>query len=623
MSVAGDFPLQHNTQPRAESPESECELQSSISTSSSCCSLGAMDCSVNLSPTRLEKYRTPPSPIFSDLEVDPDCKCIETESQFSNEQDDYLQFLEPFPVQAPPYSLLAPGGCPRFPIEVPATAPNEPLPEYLPSIYKIGMVSRKIEWLSPFEPSPSRLWKLIILELNSTQLNFYFVPSNLEAHLSTIQSTSSLTGAALNPVEELDVLVISSRFTSNSDLHFYKGCQRLGIFDPLRAHLPSSASSLFEEEQSPVRYKSSKKGARLIRSYSLQHAQLGLAADYLKKPNVLRIRVESEQILLHFGSTKELVEWHFALSMGRDISLDLEDRHIPRYRTVPRRRNRNTPILESTLAFIASSTPPQLSRQDSIGQFYEDPVSRGRARSNSQRSIESSAMKARLSNIRSKFRSNNTPASPPSNDIIKAGRTTVFNVGADNTPEPIYPTNRGFVRTSSVDRDDNELIDVQNMSDLQGSDDEDEDYDDDVVAFSCSNGSSAAAKWAPAPDNIVSERKFYRNCLRCIKPLNMDELWVNKPMVKPSSLSPLNLSFLKHVKYATSTTHSSSASLASLSSSFSASLLIQSNAQKSRKKSFSFKDSFMYYSDGGLSKIPNHFVKEFTVGTTGLMAKEL
>lgn len=623
MSVAGEFLLQHNTQPRAESPESECELQSSISTSSSCCSLGAMDCSVNLSPTRLEKYRTPPSPIFSDLEVDPDCKCMETESQFSNEQDDYLQFLEPFPVQAPPYSLLAPGGCPRFPIEVPATAPNEPLPEYLPSIYKIGMVSRKIEWLSPFEPSPSRLWKLIILELNSTQLNFYFVPSNLEAHLSTIQSTSSLTGAALNSVEELDVLVISSRFTSNSDLHFYKGCQRLGIFDPLRAHLPSSASSLFEEEQSPVRYKSSKKGARLIRSYSLQHAQLGLAADYLKKPNVLRIRVESEQILLHFGSTKELVEWHFALSMGRDISLDLEDRHIPRYRTVPRRRNRNTPILESTLAFIASSTPLQLSRQDSIGQFYEDPVSRGRARSNSQKSIESSAMKARLSNIRSKFRSNNTPAPPPSNDIIKGGRTTVFNVGADNTPEPIYPTNRGFVRTSSVDRDDNELIDVQNMSDLQGSDDEDEDYDDDVVAFSCSNGSSAAAKWAPDPDNIVSERKFYRNCLRCIKPLNMDELWVNKPMVKPSSLSPLNLSFLKHVKYATSTTHSSSASLASLSSSFSASLLIQSNAQKSRKKSFSFKDSFMYYSDGGLSKIPNHFVKEFTVGTTGLMAKEL
>ena len=163
MSVAGEFLLQHNTQPRAESPDSECELQCSISTSSSCCSLGAMDCSVNLSPTRLEKYRTPPSPIFSDLEVDPDCKCMETESQFSNEQDDYLQFLEPFPVQAPPYSLLAPGGCPRFPIEVPATAPNEPLPEYLPSIYQIGMVSRKFEWLSPFEPSPSRLWKLIIL----------------------------------------------------------------------------------------------------------------------------------------------------------------------------------------------------------------------------------------------------------------------------------------------------------------------------------------------------------------------------------------------------------------------------------------------------------------------------
>ena len=40
-----------------------------------------------------------------------------------------------------------------------------------------------------------------------------------------------------------------------------------------------------------------KKGA-LIKSYSLQHAEFGLASDYLKRKHVIRVRVEAEQFLL-------------------------------------------------------------------------------------------------------------------------------------------------------------------------------------------------------------------------------------------------------------------------------------------------------------------------------------
>lgn len=597
----------------------DCEVQSALSASSSCCSLGGLDSSPETSPSRIKKYRTPPSPIISDDDVNP--KSTSSSLLYFSDQEDYLQFLEPSPVHAPPYSLLTPGGCPRFPIEVPATSPDEPLPKYLPTIYKIGMLTRKIEWLSPFEPSPSRLWKLIIVELNSTQLNFYYVPSNLEGHLANIQAASFLNEASFNEAEEAGVQLVSSQFTTNADLHFYKGCQRLGIFDSYRTLVPSSECACCDDDQASTSYKSSKKGARLIRSYSLQHARMGLASDYLKKPNVLRIRIESEQILLQFGSTKELVDWHFALSMGRDVSLDLEDRLIPRYRTVPRRRNRSGTSGSHSLATAAMVQ--QQSRYDQIAQYYEDHQWPGRSRSNSQMSVDSSAVKARFSNIRSRFRSATTSATP---DTTRSNRTTVFSIGNDiGHDSSIYTSQRDPSRQSNRDRDcdDNELLDAQNMSDLQCSDDEEDDFDDACsMDFSRENRTSAENKWIPTPDKVISERKHYRNCLRCIKPLRIDELWTNKPMVKPSTLSPLNLSFLKNVKYASPTSnHSSSLSLASLSSSFSGVLVAPSTPPK--KRSFSFKDNFLYYSDTGLSKVPNHFVKEFTVGTSGLIAKEL
>lgn len=616
------MPVVSTTPLRAGSPGMEFELLSSVSSSSSCCSVSPMDGSDDLSPSRLGKYRTPPSPILGEGDTDVVFGCSASDGHFTNNQDDYLLFLEPFPVSAPPYSLLAPGGCPRFPIEVPAAGPTESLPAYLPSIYKIGLLSRKIEWLSPFEPSPSRLWKLIVVELNSTQLNFYYVPPGMEAHLASVQSASLLSEGSLNALECSDVQNMRSGFTTTSDLLFYKSCLRLGILDSLGPCTLSSASSIFDEDQSPIRSKGLKKCARLIRSFSLQHARVGLASDYLKKPNVLRIRVESEQILLHFGSTKELVEWHFSLSMGRDLSLDLEDRQVPRYRTVPRRRTAasNSVSHAALSANHASRLSSLSSRYDNIGQYYEDPV-RGRSRSNSQRSMESSAMRSRFTTMASKFRSRTLSNSFTPVEVGKVSRTSEFSLGSESPREPQFSNALELVRVPSTENDDNELIDGRNMSDLQGTDDEDD--EEDEIELNGNRGNLACAKWAPVSDRTDSERKFYRNCLRCIKPLNHDDLWVNKPMVKPSSLSPLNLSFLKNVKYAASTsTSSSNLSLVSLSSSFSAALLVQAPIQ-TRKKSFSFKDSFMTFSDGGLSKIPNHYVKEFTVGTTGLIAKEI
>lgn len=46
-----------------------------------------------------------------------------------------------------------------------------------------------------------------------------------------------------------------------------------------------------------------------LRVYTLQHAESGLASDYLKRKNVIRVRMEGEQFLLQAPSVQAVVEW--------------------------------------------------------------------------------------------------------------------------------------------------------------------------------------------------------------------------------------------------------------------------------------------------------------------------
>jgi len=47
----------------------------------------------------------------------------------------------------------------------------------------------------------------------------------------------------------------------------------------------------------------------MVKQYSLQNAESGLAADYVKKRNVVRVRAEGEQFLLQTDSAKDVVDW--------------------------------------------------------------------------------------------------------------------------------------------------------------------------------------------------------------------------------------------------------------------------------------------------------------------------
>ena len=47
----------------------------------------------------------------------------------------------------------------------------------------------------------------------------------------------------------------------------------------------------------------------LIKAYTMQHAESGLGNDYLKRKNVIRVRVEGEQFLFQAKDVADVVAW--------------------------------------------------------------------------------------------------------------------------------------------------------------------------------------------------------------------------------------------------------------------------------------------------------------------------
>ncbi|OWB57718.1 hypothetical protein B5S28_g3686 [[Candida] boidinii] len=227
---------------------------------------------------------------------------------------DYMQIIEPKPVEPPIYSILTPGGCPPYPIYPYENEGCEVLPDYSPTIYKITKLLRKVEWTTPYEVSNQRNWKACIVELNSTQLNIYDGDFKLNESMVYDPKIDE------NFKKNKNLKNFNSILTDQSDLknlnNFKKNC-----------YLNNS---------------------NLLRSYSLQHGKIGIAVDYKKRKHILRLRLETEQFLLQFVTVEAMIDWYCYINLGIDNSLDLSSREMPKYRVVPRRRRRYREVLEQT-----------------------------------------------------------------------------------------------------------------------------------------------------------------------------------------------------------------------------------------------------------------------------------
>ncbi|KAF2863434.1 hypothetical protein K470DRAFT_207467, partial [Piedraia hortae CBS 480.64] len=129
-----------------------------------------------------------------------------------------------------------------------------------------------------------------------------------------------------------------------------------------------------------------------IKAYTLQHAEIGLAPDkqhsvlkplsrmaslipvaarrkawqaephlfQVARQHIVRLRVETNQILLAHSSEQFIHDFIQALSSGIDIALPIDDRSAPRHFTLPRRRRRRQPDAQNL------NDPQLLAEQEQI-----------------------------------------------------------------------------------------------------------------------------------------------------------------------------------------------------------------------------------------------------------------
>ncbi|KAK3997348.1 hypothetical protein QBC44DRAFT_93305 [Cladorrhinum sp. PSN332] len=78
------------------------------------------------------------------------------------------------------------------------------------------------------------------------------------------------------------------------------------------------------------------KKSSLERSYSLLHADAGIAADYKKRRYVIRLRVENDQFLLSCIELGTFVTWLDRIFAAINVAAPIDDRQFPRDYSIPR-----------------------------------------------------------------------------------------------------------------------------------------------------------------------------------------------------------------------------------------------------------------------------------------------
>lgn len=231
---------------------------------------------------------------------------------------EYFQWVDNAPRRPPSYKSVNSNRRITYPIY--ETLDDNVLPGYSPAVKAITVISLKQEWLNPYELSSSRAWKNFIMEINSTQLNFYHI------HESLTSNIKNYYGGPTNFPNDLNSSKQSTRFLpslhSKSTYQFNRSDQQW-----ITKMIQSNEKKYLSNDM-------------LFKSFSLQYGKFGIPTDYTKKTFVLRLRCELQQFLINFAHVDDMIDWSVSLSIGIDVSLDLAYREMPTYRTVPRRRRR-------------------------------------------------------------------------------------------------------------------------------------------------------------------------------------------------------------------------------------------------------------------------------------------
>ncbi|KAF5103303.1 hypothetical protein D0Z03_000239 [Geotrichum reessii] len=391
----------------------------------------------------------------------------------------------------PEYSSLVPLK-PRYAVYARPEEGQEKLPGYSPTVYREGLMCRKLELSTPYITSAQRSWQLVYVQLNNTQLNIY-----------SVSPASSLKPSSVS--------------TSSSNLK--KKLSNLSGYDDI----PTVTQPRLNPHSLPGTLLGSLRIDSLVRSYTLQYAEAGVATDYSKRPNVLRMRAEGEQFLLENASQEDLIAWSNTIQTGIDVALPIEDRALPRCRMIPRRRRRTDRNRTTTRDDSASNITTNTTGMSS---YLSRLVLRIRSRRDEVKGRNPSASVTSVSlvsNTGSSLSLHN--AETPESDAASDRASVVVN---DENDVPNDPTNEtpeqeeDEIYAAAEDSDDaDDLADLidRYADNAFSSTLEDDDY-----------GSIQEKVWEPERTE-QSKKSFLKYAYRCLYPLPATSSWVDKKVV--------------------------------------------------------------------------------------------
>ncbi|SPO26725.1 uncharacterized protein UTRI_04032_B [Ustilago trichophora] len=205
---------------------------------------------------------------------------------------------------------------------------KEKLPNYCCGVHIEGYLPRKMEFSAPGVQAKDRSWRRQYFVLHGTSLRVYKNDLSVDRHAAT-GSWGEMKGVHvhLEPMNE------DGSNGSGSGIGLGAAAREAISHTPLGG----SRHDASKKQEAGTQF-DAKNG--LVRNYTLQGAESGLAADYLKRRHVVRVRAEGEQFLLQTRSDRHVVDWIEALQAATNVSMDLEKRPMPKFITLPRRRRR-------------------------------------------------------------------------------------------------------------------------------------------------------------------------------------------------------------------------------------------------------------------------------------------
>ncbi|KAF3012162.1 hypothetical protein E8E14_005064 [Neopestalotiopsis sp. 37M] len=157
-------------------------------------------------------------------------------------------------------------------------AEAEPLPQYTCDVQIEGVFNMKMEIIDTIKRAPARNWRAMFVQLEGTKLSIYSIKKDWGLGRS-------------------------------------------------KKH----GAQVFADNPPWVQ-----KGT-LEKTYTLLHADVGIAADYEKRRYVIRVRAETDQFLLSCIELETFVRWLDAMFAAINISPTIDERDFPRDQSIPRR----------------------------------------------------------------------------------------------------------------------------------------------------------------------------------------------------------------------------------------------------------------------------------------------